>query len=850
MSRWNQIIRRSRRKRENVDSLRLKIEKFRSLLDQNNRMLELIADAGESLGGDLLFDSQYLRWLADQLEESCRRVILDLNFITNNRYLSLMEAFERTKAAVRNALETRLTVPNTPYILPLDQIARDLSDAVGEKMARLGEIRSRLRYETPDGFVITSRACKKFFDEIGVSDKVHEVMEAFEEAGLTDGEAEEDLAGLILDSPLPKDIVRSIRKAALSIEKQSRKSPLFAIRSSAIGEDGQLSFAGLHDSFLGVKASDLLEFYKRVLASLFNARALAYRRAKGEPLQSALMAVGCLLMVSAKAGGVLYTLDPNATDRDVLIVSAAPGLGKTVVEGSGNTDRFVVSRTSPYRVMLRDVTEKENMYEVDPTGGIRLVPMPVGRRTSPAVSESFLSELSRRALRIEQYMKSSLDIEWAESSDGQPIILQARPLQIRTDATKINQQAQEAVRRHKVLISNRGTIGCRGIGYGLAVVLAGDERSKPLPENVVLIAHHSSPQLAELVPSANAVITDVGPSTGHLATITREFNVPSIVDVGIATRILKDGMEITVDAEENVIYEGKVEELLRYQVLRSSSFSEFREFHILRRMLKGISPLNLRDPRARNFTPRNCQTYHDIIRFSHEKAVDYLLDGHYVSPSKDNVYCKHVDMNVPLDLTVIDIGGGLGFESMVEKCALKDIQCEPLRTLLEGLTTPGAWSTEPADMDLGSFMSSAMGPSIITTAQTGRPERNLAIVSRQYMNLNLHLGYHINQIDAYIAKTRNDNYIYFRFVGGMTDITRRSRRARMISLILQKQDFMVEVRGDFVVARLKKFERSTMIEKMKMVGRLIGFTRQMDVLMRDDSLVEKGVDDFIKSIYS
>ena len=850
MSRWNNIIRRSRQKRENIDSLRLKIEKFRSLLDQNNRMLELIADAGESLGGDLLFDSQYLRWLADQLEKSCQRVVLDLNFITNNRYLSLMEAFERTKTAVRNALEARLTVPDTPHILPFDQINRDLSDAVGEKMARLGEIRSRLSYEIPDGFLITSRACKMFFDKIRLSDKVREVMEAFEEDRLTDREAEDELAGLILDSPLPKDIVRSIRKAALSIKKPAKRELLFAIRSSAIGEDGQLSFAGLHDSFLGVKASDLPESYKRVVASLFNARAIAYRRAKGEPLESALMAVGCLSMVSAKAGGVLYTLDPNAIDRDVLIVSAAPGLGKTVVEGSGNTDRFVVSRTPPYRVILRDVTEKEKMYEVDPTGGIRLVPVPAGRRTSPAVSESFLSELSRRALRIEQYMKSSQDIEWAESSDGQPIILQARPLQVLTDATKINKQAQEAVRRHKVLISNRGTIGCRGIGYGLAVSVMGDERSKDLPENAVLIAHHSSPQLAKLVPRANAVITDVGPSTGHLATITREFNVPSIVDVGVATRILKDGMELTVDAEENVIYEGKVEELLRYQVLRSSSFSEFREFHILRRMLKAISPLNLNDPRARNFTPRHCQTYHDIIRFSHEKAVDYLLDGHYVNPSKDNVYCKHVDMNVPLDLTVIDIGGGLDFESMVEKCVLKDIQCEPLRALLEGLTTPGAWSTEPTDMDLGSFMSSAMGPSIVTTAQTERPERNLAIVSRQYMNLNLHLGYHINQVDAYIAKTRNDNYIYFRFVGGMTDITRRSRRARMISLILKKQDFMVEVRGDFVVARLKKFERSTMLEKMKIVGRLIGFTRQMDVLMRDDSLVEKGVDDFMKSIYS
>ncbi len=844
MSKWQEIFGK-RRNTETVDSLRSKVDRFRSLLDQNNLMLELMAEAGESLGGDLLFDSQYLRQLAVRLEDSAEHVVLDLNLITDNRYLALMEAFERVKSRVAEVLESRPSAPLTPYVLPLEEIDRDLSGAVGEKMARLGEIGGHLQYNVPEGFVITSRACQQVFESIGLADQLREVADAPEDGTSLASRVESHLRRLILEARIPRDVSRAIHKALSGAVRRSKARPLFALRSSAIGEDGDLSFAGLHETCLGVPPSEVLPYYyKRVLASLFTASAVVYRTEHREPLEQALMAVGCLNLVPARSSGVVYTLDPNDPEQDVLVVSAAPGFGRMVVEAGGNVDQFVVSRRPPHRPLSREVRSKSEMYAAGPRGGIWRIPVPRDRQDLPAVSDEFLAELADAALRIERYMKSAQDIEWAQDEDGALVILQARPLQVRADASGGRRAAQPAAPGHRVLLAGRGTIACRGIGYGHAVLVQGDEKRSHLPKDFVLVARFASPHLAELVPYAGAVITDVGSSTGHLATITREFRVPAVVDTGLATSVLADGAEITVDAEENVVYEGRVDELLRGQALRRSSFEDSREFRVLRRLLKRISPLNLNDPQAKNFAPRYCETYHDIIRFAHEKAVEYFFDS-----TRNDPHCKTVDMVVPLNLMVIDIGGGLDPKGEDSRCTAEQIRCLPLRALLEGLNTPGAWSTEPAHMDLGSFMSSVTGPSIFSGSPNGAPGRNLAVVSDHYLNLNLHLGYHFNQVDCYVSEVRNDNYIYFRFVGGLTDMARRSRRAKMVSIILEKHDFVVDTKDDFVVARLKQFEQATMLARMRMLGLLIGFTRQMDVRMRGDSMIAQGVDEFMETFY-
>jgi pyruvate,water dikinase len=834
------------RKKQNLDSIRTKIQKFQNLLKENNHVLELIADAEESLGGDLLFDIQYLRSLADQLEESVKSIIFDLNFITENQHLALLDSFEKIRINVKESLLDQTQIPDAPDVLTMADVDMNISDAVGEKMARLGDIKKRLQYHVPDGFIVTSHACDWLFKEIRFKEKLHWVADLLKRNEISVKDAEKQLQGFILNQPLPKKLAKQILRCVSDIEKKQKAKILFAVRSSAIGEDSRLSFAGLHDSFLGIQTSGAIDAYKKVVASLFNSRAIQYRLMNNEPIQSAMMAVGFIQMVPATSAGVLYTLDPNTPDQNAIIVSAASGIGKTVVEGEESVDRFVISRNPPHLIISKKIVPKKKKYTVSILNGIEQIEIPPSQQSHPAVSDSFLNTLAIASLQIEKYMKSPQDIEWAQDDSGELIILQARPLKIKIRAENIAHKLRDEAEKHTVLISGRGTVACRGVGYGKVKVITDEGDLSDIPLNTVIVAHQSSPKLAELLPRANALVTDIGAPTGHLATIAREFRVPALMDMGNATEVLKNDMEVTIDAEENIIYEGKLEELLNYEILKGVSFEDSPEFRILRRMLKRIAPLNLKNPQASNFHPNYCRTYHDIVRFAHEKAVERLFEGHDLPQSEKSLHNRMVLLDVPIDLKVIDIGGGLSpFLQKEKTCSIQEIQCDALKSLLEGLTYPGAWSTESAGMDFGSFMASMARSSVVTESLVRSPQRNLAIISDQYLNLNLYLGYHFNQVDSFLSDARNDNYIYFRFAGGVTDDIRRSRRAQMIAIILQKQDFVVDRKRDFVVARLKKFERPVLLQKLWMIGYLIGFSRQMDVRMRDDTMIDKSVEEFM-----
>jgi pyruvate,water dikinase len=117
--------------------------------------------------------------------------------------------------------------------------------------------------------------------------------------------------------------------------------------------------------------------------------------------------------------------------------------------------------------------------------------------------------------------------------------------------------------------------------------------------------------------------------------------------------------------------------------------------------------------------------------------------------------------------------------------------------------------------------------------------QNLAVLSKEYVNINLRLGYHFNMIAAHISDNLNDNYAYFRFLGGVTDMVRRSRRAKLLAEILAKNDFRVDIRGDLVVARIKKLKLEMMVKKMKILGLLVAFTRQLDVKMNHEQEIER-----------
>ena len=174
-----------------------------------------------------------------------------------------------------------------------------------------GEINNKVGCRVPDGFVVSAYACQRFLEAAGIEASVRQWFdgrEAIDDALIAECSAQ--LQDRIRSTDLPKDMVRAIRRRVARVKK-SGSCPSLAIRSSALGEDGELSFAGQYRSVLGVAPGQVAAAYKEVVASLYGSDVMRYRRSGGLHPARGLMAVGCQCMINARAGGVLYTLDPS-----------------------------------------------------------------------------------------------------------------------------------------------------------------------------------------------------------------------------------------------------------------------------------------------------------------------------------------------------------------------------------------------------------------------------------------------------------------------------------------------------------------------------------------------------------
>jgi pyruvate, water dikinase len=819
------------KKKEEPLALPALFQTFRELLDYNNQALDLMADMGEKLGGDYLFDKHYVETTVAALEEVVYKIVYDLNLITKKRYWDLFDALEKAKKEIQGELESRFTIPKGDWVYPLGALTKEMSDYVGEKMATLGELRSRLGLDIPEGFVISTYAYKNFIDY----NRLEKWVAPLAEGPLPLAELEEkakELQKRIGAAKIPPEVNKAIRRACPS----GKTSPPdgWAVRSSALGEDSRISYAGQYVTVLNVPSAQLTEAYKQVVASLFSPQVIAYRQKKQIEQKEMAMAVGCTFMVSPRVSGVTYSADPTQPEGEEMILSACWGLGKLVVDGEGETDQYRVGKTPPYPVLKRHIGKKTKQYVAISGQGVSLTSVPDEQQEQACLDEDSLRKLTDGALRLEQYMKSFQDIEWAIDREGRIIYLQTRPLQIPMPVRSDKSRLVTAAQRYPILLKDAGVIASRGIGAGTVVQVQSEEESQGFPRGAVLVLKHTSPRMSRMVPLASAVVTDIGAVTGHMATICREFRIPTIVDTQKATRTLLPGMEVTVDAEENVIYQGIVKELLTAQLLDQRPYEETYEFKLLRRLLKKLSILNLTDPHAPEFDPAHCRTFHDIIRFAHEMAVRKIAQG--IQPSQVHIVhsLAKLKLPIPLNLTVVDIDGGIKKGVSGPEIDLEAISCEPLLILLKALIAPGVWQSQPVDLDLKGFMSSFTSNVSTQALATDRSNVNLAIVSREYVNLNLGLGYHFNLIDGNLSDDRDSNYLYFRFFGGVTEFTRRSRRVKVLAQILEKNDFAVECKGDLIIGRIKKIDRPNLENKFRLTGRLIGFTRQLDVLLRTD----------------
>ena len=852
---------------------------FREVLDSKNRAMEFIADMGEKLGGDYLFDVIYIRNTYADLYAAMKDSLGLFDKLTRSRYSQVSDVFTRIDRQIR-VIAYGTTMDKGEQVIFLQDLAWDMARAVGGKNAGLGELKNYIKLNVPEGFAITTQA----FDDFITYNNLDGQIQTLDYDHISPEELS-DLHNAIIHSDMPPELAIALDKALVKIREKDSDNVFLAVRSSAEEEDSENSFAGQFETVLNVPLDNntVHEAYKSVVASLFSPKALTYQKMAGYDIRTARMAVCCLVMVDAAVSGVAYSTDPSAgsstalatgpaTDlamgADNVIINSAWGLGKSIVEGQVEADLYVVKKQSTPILADKKIGNKTYMVARKTDGGTASDEVPAEMTKKSSLTDEQVLDIASQVVLIEKSFRKPVDVEWAIDKNGTVFILQARPLRINAKNDKSPTERPKgtaSLESLNVLLKNKGPIVQKGFGAGRVFVLKHMEDLDNFPKGAILVARNDSSEFIRAIPYASAIITDVGTPTSHMSSLCREFRVPAIVNAGEATKILRHGQEITVAIEDEgsfAVYEGINREMLQYADKDSGSMDDVYEFRKKRYILRYISPLNLIDPLMDNFTPDGCRTMHDILRFIHEKSVAELVNrARYGKDMMKKHAAVRLNVPVPLGIVVIDIGGGLNAKGILpsnnmvadgksESATLDQIASVPLLEILRGMTYPGVWQAEITSLRVSDFMSSMMNMPDITSDTNDHVLYNIAIASKEYVNLSLRLGYHFNMIDCYCSENPKNNHIYFRFVGGATDITKRSRRVQLIAEILKEFGFNINIKGDLIIGRLANIQKSDMENVLNQLGRLIGYTRQLDALLHDDAKIETFIKNFLEGKYS
>ncbi len=835
-----------RKKKPPPPSLKQMFQGFQQVLTSNNEALTVMTELEERLPGDHPFDMAFLRQRVEALDRHVADMVAALRRMSGGRWPELEVVREKIKESLRARLAERPPFPQSPLLVRLDQAAPELLAALGGKAANLARVKMEARLPVPEGVVATLAAYRQFMEQKGIDEPrsmLEKLQERLASLNLEDeaatAAAAQELQDMVLSHPVPEELARALVAEAERLAPEPGQG--LAVRSSGAREDIEATFAGQYETFLGILPGEVPERWRQVVASQFSERALIYFKNQGLLLEDAAMGVLIQRLVEAQAAGVMFTADPESGDRERLIISATWGLAAELVGGQVSPDEYVVSKGDG-RLLEGRYGRKTDCLVVEEG---RLVRRPVapGLAAAPVLQEEDLATLAGFARDLEDYFGGPQDVEWVKGARGNFYVVQSRPLRI-PEAKPFKTAAAPV--GAEVLLEG-GRVGSQGVAAGPVFRLTGDRSLNEVPWGAVLVASHTTPQLGPVLPRIAALVTDVGSATGHAALVAREYNVPALVDTMRASELLPEGQEVTVDTYHLKVYRGRVEELLALTPPRACPLVRSPVHAKLRAVADLVIPLTLVDRRSPNFRAEGCRTYHDITRFAHEKAIEMMfgLMDRVERGDVPALKLLRLKTRLPLNLHIIDLGGGLG--SHEDPVPPEDILSPPMQALWRGISHPGITWAGPVPVNVGGFLH--------VVAQTAiRPpedfwDKTYAIVGHNYTNYSCRLGYHFASVDSYCGPVADENFINFVFKGGAADDRRRRRRVQLIAYILERLGFEVEVHADMVRGRFRKRPVPETEERLDLLGRLMAYVRQMDMLMSSDEMIRFLADRFLSGHY-
>ena len=451
---------------------------------------------------------------------------------------------------------TDVTAPSD--LVPTKPFA-ELSSAdvpyAGGKGANLGQL-TRAGLPVPPGFVVGAPAYAAFRHQTGLTERLDAVLAKLDVEDTTALQAAADEARrAVRESEMPPWLADAIGAAYERLAGDEADVPV-AVRSSATAEDtASASFAGMNDTFLNVRGKDaVIDAVKRCWQSLFGARTVYYRGQRGFSQSDMDIAVVVQRQIASTRAGVMFTIDPATGEHDHLVIEGSFGLGESVVSGQVSPDRYVVEKSTT-SILVRSVRPKELTIEAAADGGTvtRVLDEEESRR--PVLTDDEVLRLAELGMAIEREYGAPQDTEWAFSPEGRIWMLQSRPITtIGAPAAPAAEGGQAETETGTVLV--RGLGAAPGRAGGAARLLISLAEAGKLAAGDVLVTHMTSPDWVPLMRKAAAIVTDSGGMTCHAAIVSRELGIPCVVGTGDATKRLRDGELVTVDATHGAVTEG------------------------------------------------------------------------------------------------------------------------------------------------------------------------------------------------------------------------------------------------------------------------------------------------------
>jgi pyruvate, water dikinase len=456
------------------------------------------------------------------------------------------------------------------FIRWFSELSTDDVAVVGGKNASLGELYRELTPQgvnVPDGFAVTADAYRYVLDSARVWPVLHEALDRLDPSDVAQLAAAGSKArDAIYGAPLSDDLQREIRSAYVRLRAEYGEDMSVAVRSSATAEDlPTASFAGQHESYLNIRGEEqLLDAYKRCLASLFTDRAIHYRVDKGFDHFKMALSVGIMKMVRADlaASGVIFTLDTESGFRDVVFITGSYGLGENIVQGAVDPDEFYVFKPTLMKghrhVLRRSLGSKKirMVYAAGRDGATtRNIPTDRADRSRFCVNDEEVLTLADAAIAIERHYSARaghdqpMDVEWAKDGvDGRLYIVQARPETVASQRQATMLETYHLDKGGEVLATGRA-VGEK-IASGRVHVIANVAELGHFAPGEILVADTTTPDWEPVMKTAAAIVTNRGGRTCHAAIVARELGIPAVVGTENATTALQEASSVTVSCAE------------------------------------------------------------------------------------------------------------------------------------------------------------------------------------------------------------------------------------------------------------------------------------------------------------